>query len=176
MIEDIFSPDSKLYNFLKKWTDTSGIKWKSNGEKSYLKSILTNRKYQVISPLYITSIYCEYIKKYENNYDKFNGIFEKHLNNIIINFKNECKKFKKQYNEIVDSYVYEHPLTNDPSYVLGFINSVILAILIFAEKLIELNIYAIHPIVVQLIEYYTPLDEINQYDPSENHGKKLCII
>ena len=176
MLEENFNPDNKLQLYLKNWTDTSSNKWKTNDKKPYLKSILTKRKYQIISPSYTTNVYSEYIQKFSDNREKFKENFEHHLDTIIAEFKDEYKKFQVLYNEIVDAYVYEHPLVYDPHYVMGFINSVLLAILDFVEKLIELNIYAIHPILIQVIEYYTPLDEINSYLPVENNGKKLCIV
>ena len=176
MLEDIFSPDNRLQVFLRNWTDMNHDKWKTNGTKSYLKSILTDRKYQVISPLYVVNIYCECAKKFNNDRDKIKNKLESHLDDIVKNIKKEARLFKEQYHQIVSAYVYEHPIENDTSYILGFINSIILLILDFAEKLIDLNVYAVHPIVQQIIEYYTPLDEINTYRSSDNTNKKLCIV
>jgi len=177
MLEDIFSPDNKLQFFLRKWTDMSEMKWKTNDTKSYLKTIITCRKYQYISPSYTTNLYCEYGKKFNNDNEKIKIELEKHLDLIVKKIKQEIRDFKNQYQEIVDAYVYEYTDEIDHNYyVLGFINSIILAILDFAEKLIEMKVYAIHPFIKDIIEYYTPLDEINQYDPSENDGKKIRIV
>lgn len=178
LLDEIFFPNSKLLIFLKKWTDMSGSRWKSNGSKSYLKSIITDKKYQFISPAYIANIYCDYSKRYRDNVDKIKSEMENHLDNMIKRIRKEIKEFNNLYNEIVSSYVYEYPLIIDGKniYVMGFINSIIMAILDFAEKLINLNVYAIHPIINDIIEYYTPLDVINQYDPSENNNKKIFII
>ena len=57
MIEEIMSPKNKLVFFLKKWTDMSGMSWKAKPVNSYLKSIITNAKYEFISPAHITEIY-----------------------------------------------------------------------------------------------------------------------
>lgn len=176
MLEEIFNPDNKLLLYLKSWTDTSGSKWKTNHKKSYLKSILIKRKYQIISPSYITYLYCDHIKKFKDDPQKCKEKFEQHLDSIIAEFRKECKNFQAQYNEIVESYVYEHPLNYEPNYMAGFINSVLLAIIDFSEKMVDLNIYAIHPIITQFVEYYTPLDEINSYKSYENDGKKMCIV
>ena len=74
---------------------------------------------------------------------------------------------------MVNSYVYEYPL-NGPdvnSHVLGFINSVILTIFELVDKLIDLHIYALHPIISNIICYYTPIDDINEYKSSDNDEK-----
>lgn len=176
LIEEIFNPDNSLYICLNNWTDANEEKWRNIEHKTYLKSILTKSKYQIISPSHTVNLYRYYSRQFLADRKKCNEKFEEHLNSIIINFKKEYKLFCTQYNEIVDLYVCEHPLYNDSNYVLGFINSVILLIIDFSEKLINLNIYAIHPIIVEIIEYYTPLDEINSYRSSENNGKKLYII
>jgi len=78
----------------------------------------------------------------------------------------------------LDSYVYEQPINHidQPMYLTGFINSILLAIIDLSEKLIELNVYAIHPIVNNSINYYTPLDDINLYDPVENDNRPIYII
>ena len=183
MLEEILSTDNRLFTFLEKWTDTSMAKWKSNniGIRSYLKSIIAGREYQIISPLYVTNYFLELKQKYNDDNDKIKEKLETHLNEICENFQIERRNFKKIYNSIIESYVYDYPTKkNDPvvieTYILGFINSVILAILDFAEKLIDLNIYAIHPLVNEVIYYYTPIDEINLYNPSEYGGRKLIIV
>ncbi|XWV24820.1 hypothetical protein QJ856_gp0963 [Tupanvirus deep ocean] len=178
MLEDIFSTNSKLFVFLKKWTDMSHMRWKTNNTKSYLKSLLTERKYQYISPAFTTNLFCEISKKYNNDPQIVKTEIEKELDNIVKKVKEEVKIFRKIYNEIVMSYVYEFPYNTQEKeiYVKAFINTVILVVLDFAEKLIELNVYAVHPIVKDIIGYYTPLDEINQYDPLENGNRKICIV
>lgn len=178
MLEEIFSVNSKLFIYLKNWTDMSGSKWKTNGSKSYLKSILTNKKYQYISPAYTTNIFIQISKKYSNDIDKIKLEVENHLDGLIKSIRKELRLFKKIYNEIVTSYVYEYPIDTKEKnmYILGFINSIILSIMDLSEKLIELNVYAIHPIVDEIIRYYTPLDIMNQYDPLEYGGRKLYIV
>ena len=179
MIEEILSTENKLHTFLEKWTDTSDIRWRSLPTKSYLKSVLTKKEYQVISPLYVTNLYCELNAKYKDD-KKVKKILEDHLDEVIKNVKKEMREFKKIYNSIVDSYTYEYPLDESECtsdiYVKGFINSVILASLDYVEKLLDLNIYAVNPMVMDIIGFYTPLNEINTYDPSENDGRKLYIV
>ena len=179
MLEDIMNPKNKLTIFLKKWTDMSNAsKWKSNDTKSYLKSLLTQKKYQYISPQYTTSLYCNLCDKYPNDMDKIKEKITEHLDNIVQAVIKEVRAFRKIYNEIITSYTYECPIKSQDKdvYVLGFINSIILTILSFAEKMIKLHVYAIHPIVNSVIEYYTPLDEINLYDPADNAGRQICIV
>ena len=179
MLEDIFTPTNKLYIFLKNWTDMSGSRWKPNSNKSYLKSILTNKKYQHISPSHTVTVYLQYSKLFNGDIEKVKDALEKYLDNLVAKIRKQVKIFKKQYNELVSIYVYEYPLELHQQknyYVMGFINSVILAILDFANKLMDLNVYAIHPIITNIIEYYTPLDEITHYDPSDNDDRDICII
>ncbi len=69
MIEEIMTKDNQLYVFLKKWTDKTNVRWKANlnSQNSYLKSILIDRRYQIISPSYMTDLYCELGKQYRDN-------------------------------------------------------------------------------------------------------------
>ena len=177
VVEEILSTNNKLHVFLKKWTDTSDLRWKPNETRSYLKSLLVKSEYQIISPVYTANYFYELRKKHGDDSEKIKTKIEEHLDQIVKKVRVEMKHFKKVYNEIVESYVYEHPINpSEDSYLLGLINSVILAILDFADKLLNLNIYAVHPIVTNIIGYYTPLDEIYQYDPLDNDGRKLCIV
>jgi hypothetical protein len=187
MLEDIFCQDNKLYIFLKKWTDMTSTRWKTNGTKSYLKTLLTNPKYQFISPSYTTNLYCEMCNKYKNNekykdHDAYSDIIkkkmEKKMDQISSQIKKEVRIFRRGYNEIVTSYVYEYPYNTDDKkiYTKAFVNCVIMFVLDFIEKLIDLNVYAIHPIVYEIIGYYMPLDEINNYDPSDNDYRRLYIV
>lgn len=178
MIEDIMNPKSKLVIFLKKWTDMSNLRWKANESRSYLKSLLVHKKYQYISPEYTTSIYCDLCEQYPNDVDKIKGNLTKRLDKIVQEVRTEVREFRKNYNEIVTSYTYEYPLhvQDKDIYVLGFINSIILTIISFAEKLIDLHVYAIHPIVNSVIEYYTPINDINLYDPADNGYRRICIV
>jgi hypothetical protein len=191
MIEEIMNPNSALMIFLKKWTDMSDIRWKSTLGKSYLKSILTGQEYDCISPIYIVNYYIGLTKKYQNMPDKakvqdqIKTDIESHLDDIMKKVKRETNKFKRAYHKIVDAYVYQHPvdsidednLNNEKqTYVKDFICTVILAIVDFADKLIDLHIYKIHPIVLDVIDYYLPLDELNHYDLEEHDGRKMYII
>lgn len=179
IVRENLSSENKLFAFLKKWTDTSKTKWKEIPMGSYLKVLLTHPTYQVISPAYTTNVYYDVSKKYNNDVPKIKEIMEKHLDNIIGKMEKETIEFKKIYKKIISSYVYEYPINDiemEDIYILGFINSIILAILEFADKLLDLKIYAVHQIITDIIEYHTPLDEINRYDPKEHGNKKLCIV
>lgn len=178
MIEEIMNPNNKLSHFLKRWTDMTGSVWLDKNINSYLKSLITHKKYQYISPEYTTNIYYTLCKKYSNNIELVKVDIEEHLNGIVSNVRSEIKEFKSVYNEIIASYTYEFPIdsTEQYTYTLGFINSIILSILIFAEKMIELHVYAVHPIINGVIEYYTPLDEISEYSPSENGNRQIYVV
>jgi len=180
MIEEIMTADNQLYVFLKNWTDKSNFRWKANlkSQNSYLKGILTNGNYQIISPSYITDIYCELGKQYRDNEALLKQLFENKLNHITHNTRTETSKFKQAFNSLLESYVYEQPLEYEqrPLYTLAFLNGIVMTIMDYAEKLIDLNVYAIHAIISQLIEYYIPLDEINGHDPSKNNNCEIIII
>ena len=176
MIEEIMSVDSKLLEFLKKWTNMDGIRWRSRQSGSYLKSVF--EKYAVISPVHIANTYLECFKKYSGDRDKIIEELEGNLDSIIKEFRRESREFRRIYNDIVGDYVYDFPFDKSSvkTYKKGFINSVIIAIWDFSEKLIDLNIYAVHPIIANIIEFYIPLDDIFRYSRRENKGKRLCII
>jgi hypothetical protein len=178
MLEEIFTPDNKLYAYFKKWTDMSNLKWRSNNNKTYLKQLLTGKKYQYISPLHTTNIFYEICIKYNNDPEKVKLETEKQLDLIVKIVRKEIKEFRQLYNDIIVSYVFEYPYnTNEQKlYVKAFLNCVILAIIDFSEKLIDLHVYAIHPIIEEIIGYYTPLDEINHYNLKENDNKHLYIV
>ena len=178
VLEEILTPNNKLYCFLKRWTDTTQVKWKPNHSESCLRTLLIDRTYQSISPAYITNIYCEISKRYQDESDKIKPELEKHLNQIISDTEKEIEIFKKNYDEIISMYVYEYPfdMQDKNLYDLAFINSILLEILNVSEKLIDLHIYTIHPIVNNVIEYYTPIDVINQYDPSDYGKRRICVV
>jgi len=95
MIEEILSTNTKLYSFLKKWTNTNKMRWCNNSDRSYLKSVLTDRDYGLISPTYVTNIYCDLSKKFQN-FNKTKEELELHLNEIINQVNKEIKIFKKK--------------------------------------------------------------------------------
>ena len=103
---------------------------------------------------------------------------EEHLGNLMKKIKAEIKIFEQIYHEIVTSYVYEYPydMPDKERYNSALVNTIILEILNFSEKLIDLHVYTIHSIVNNIIEYYTPLDEINQYNPKDYDKRKICIV
>lgn len=176
MIKEILDPNNKLTVYLKKWTSMTDRKYSVINTDSYLRSLLKNEKYRYISPEYITKLFKKTCKENNKDFNKITVIMEKELNSIIKKLKQETKLFSKLYHQIVISYVFEHPSDLDENYSKSFITYVILNILDFAEKLIDMNIYAIHTIVNNVIDYYTPLDDIGQYDPSSNHNLKLTLV
>ena len=161
MIIEIMTPENKLYYFLKKWSQ------ENNYQKSYLKSLLTSEKYQLISPLLIVNKYIEYHDQYNDDYDKTKETTELFLDELVKKVKKEIKKFKKKFRKLVESYVYNRPLDDDLNlYISGFIKQIIKKIIKFANKLLNFGVYAIHPLILEIIDYYLPLDEIYYYDAS----------
>ena len=167
-IEETLSKDNHLFSYMKAWSSTKSCPW--------LKKMLVSRKYQIISPTYTTNLYVELSDKYEDP-EKMRIEFQKNLDIIIEKTRDELKDFKKKYHEILQSYIYEFPLKGmDQTYVSGFINGIIMEIIDLTEKLLNLNIYAIHPLVNNIIDVYVPLDYINSYNPKEHGNKSLCIV
>lgn len=183
MLEEIFNPKNKLTLFLKKWTDTSNesdSKWYCTKTNSYLKLLLEKKKYSYISPLFIAEKYNKIVHKYPSNEKKVKTKIEKNLDSLIDAFKIELREFKKNYNDMLTTYVVNAPLNKNTEiendYTYCFVNSLLLEIIEFSNKLIDLNIYAIHTIVFNVINNYVPLDEINHYKESSNGNRKLYIV
>ena len=167
MINSIMTPNCNLYNNLISWTDH--LSYKKIATDSPLQKLLYNMKYNYISPRYI-------VDTYYKNINKTNGleitIFK--LNNIRRKLEIEIHAFEKKYVEIVDAYTYDRPLNEyNDTITKGFINSIILEIIDFADKLIDIRIYAIHSIIDNIIDYYTPLDYILRVQDNE---KQLYIV
>lgn len=162
-IKLFWEPNSQLNIYL--------VTWEQKENPTYLKQIMTDSKYKIISPLYMTDLYKKIFTKYKNDTDVFDKKFKKALDKIMIDYQKERNIFKRTFHELVDAYVCEYPIDNqyDDHYIKGFINGILLAIYDFADKLIDLNIYAIHSIIVDIIDYYVPLDTINT-------SKKIIII
>jgi hypothetical protein len=178
MLKEIFIPTNVLQVYLKKWTDTSSIKWKSNADNSYLKTLLTEGKYQYISPSYTSNLFYVNCKKYGNDITKIRDETEKTLNDVVKNVKKEISQFKKNYNGIVKSYVYKcpHDMNEINVFSKTFIRSTILEIMNLIEKMVDLHVYAIHPIVENIIGDYISFDTINNYSRNDNDGKFLYIV
>ena len=49
-------------------------------------------------------------------------------------------------------------------------------ILDLADILIDNHVYAIHAIVAEIIDEYTPLDIINAYEISKHNGRNIYIV
>jgi hypothetical protein len=182
MMNKIFSPTSPLVSYLKKWTNMGRGKWTAIKVNSHLKSLLNDEKYNVLSPVYIIECFAK-LNRSDNETGKKNMEYIKKAHKMELNenmkkVKLEIKKFRQTYHEIVTSYVYEHPLdyTFGSSYIIGFVNTIILAIMDLAEALIPLNVYAIHSIVMDIISLYTSLDSVNQYNPTDYNGRDLYIV
>ena len=179
LMEPIWEPDSQLRKYLKSWAKKSGV--------TYLKYIMTKDKYKIISPMFLADTYKKMYIKCDGGTELLKVEYIKCLDKIMSVYENEIHLFKIEIDKIINAYVYEYPIEcisekekvqpiDSLNYTKGFINSIILAIIEFAEKLITLNIYAIHTIVVDVINYYVPLDDINLYKRDEHSGKKLITI
>lgn len=178
MIEEIMSGGTNFFRFLDNWTDVPGRALKSICSRSYLRGIILCKKYWALSPAYIADLYCDLYKKYKSDSGAVKAELERTLDGIVSQLQAETKEFKKNFRYIVDSYVYECPLDDGGAeiFALSFVNSIMMEILDFVEKLIGLRVYAVHPIILGIIDYYLPLDEINQFDPEQYGGRKYRIV
>lgn len=152
----LINDDKKIFNNIFKNYVKMIEKIMSNELYIYLKKEDNNLKKIInsypISPIYIIELYKN------NKIDELDEIMEK--------VKKEKKKFKIIFKKIIKEYVYN--TSKDLVYKLGFINSVLMEILKLADKLIKLNVYAIHSIISNIIDDILPLDEIFE--------KELIII
>jgi len=175
IIEEIMSPNNKLFEVMTGWTDRAGSKWRSINKNFYLKNIIA--EYDKISPLFIVNLFSELKEKYPDDGSTIKKEFQQTLNEIMVDVKSEIRSFRKIFKEIVMMYVYEYPIdSNDDTHIKGLINSIILSIITFADRLLDLNVYAIHAIVNNIIDNFLPLDEINLYDPTKYQGRPYCIV
>lgn len=173
------------------WITTSQFKmclkkWEGQENPTYLKKIMTDEKYEIISPLFLSDMYKKTFTKYQDNTDIFNIKFKKKLDKIINKYEIERDNFDLEFNKIVNLYVYNYPINYDdnpninPNYNIDYakelINTVTVSILAFADKLIDLNIYTIHAIIYDVINYYIMLDDINSYDPDDYNKREILII
>ena len=171
MIEQIFVLDSQLGKYLKIWSKKK--------EASYLKIIMTEDDYQIINPVFLADTYKKLHLECKPNNELLDKKYKECLDGIIEKFYAERKEFEDLYHEVIDTYVHEYPLEMDETYYLnytkGFINSIILLVMDFAEKLIDLNIYAIHPVINNVIEYYVPLDLIYTHEDKKRKNIMVTI-
>ena len=177
IVGEIMDPNGKLINFLKGWTDMSNLTWRRKNKNSYLKSIITDAKYELISPAHITEIYCEYNNKYKNDGELFKKKLTEYLEKIRKKIKSAKKIFIKEYEDSINDYVYKHPSDDrDGTFSKQFINNLIAKIGDFSEKMIKINVYGIHTMVDDIISFHIPLAEINDYNPEHYHYKKIIVV
>ena len=177
-INSIMNPNSQLYEYLYKWTDFNKNIWKKKSNNNSLLYTTIN-KFKNISPMYILKLYTKIVTKQTKlDRDNIKKIMYKNLEPIDKNICTEIKKFKRLYRETVDRFVYLHPseYEYDSVYAKGFINTLILEILDLADILIDNHVYAIHAIVAEIIDEYTPLDIINAYEISKHNGRNIYIV
>jgi hypothetical protein len=177
IIEHIFNPDSNFAIMLRRWTDMTTSVWEKKKVSSFLNVTLKKRKYSYISPAYITDMFCQLSSQY-NEVDKIKDNLITHLDKIIADAKGHIREFSKKYRQIIESYVYYLDIHNDNFLARQktLLNEIIMNSLDLAEKLVKLNVYAIHEIVNGIISYYTPIDIYNQYNSENHQGKPIYIV
>jgi len=177
LIKKVFETDTQLEKYM--------IQWKERRNETYLKKIIKGSKYNIITPFYLADIHKRLFVKYKTDTEKFDKKYTRKLNETIESYRFEKKEFREKFNELLDAYVYEYPIESPTMnsdknlaemYTKGFVNGMILAILDFADKLLDLRIYAIHHVVKSVINSYLPLDDINLLDPEDKDYVAIMII
>jgi len=112
------------------------------GKKDPLFDIF--KKYKLISPVYIAHIYFTGTPIGENDIEYILDKQYKDIQKIIITFQDDIET-------LIMMYVYEYPLKDDSKRTDQFIYQCVKKILRFMKKLIEMNVYAIFPIVERII-------------------------
>lgn len=161
MLENIFSPFGKLIFYIEQWNYLA--------DENLLKRLIVHKKYRYISPSYIANIYDDSIKK--EKYWEVEKKLSEHLDGIYHAAKKEMVQFKKHFLSIIMYHVYWFPFRTNK-----LLEIVIKFILNLTEKMVGLNVYAIHPIVNNVVEFYLPLEEIIEYDLESNDGRELVIV
>ncbi|MBA3750640.1 MAG: hypothetical protein H0X03_07100 [Nitrosopumilus sp.] len=155
LLGNILSTENKHYRLLEKW---------SVGNDSYLKRTIT-KKYPEISPIYCVQTYSKYRKKYVNNDKKFEKKFYQKLDIIIKEYKIKKILFKNRIEALVDSYVFERPVITQKelqeTFFKSFINGILINLFIFAQEMIDLNIYLIHDIISDIMSKYLDLNDLD---------------
>jgi hypothetical protein len=181
MINGIMNPGNKLYEYLYKWTNFDG-KWrKRQATPTILQEAMNEFKY--ISPIYILNVCTKLIAKHTGPDGIISRVTLKtelyqNLESLMKKIDVEVDKFKEIYHHAVNRFVYRHPINYnyDSNYAKGFINRLILEILDLAQFLIDNNIYAVHAVIREVIDEYTPLDMLNSYEPTEYDGRNIYVV
>jgi hypothetical protein len=108
----------------------------SDLQSRQFKHFICHKYYRYISPIVIYKIYSE-------NTNDINKIVNE-LNSIVVKMNNILKEYRYEYDKLVDFYVYGMPLErkNHRNYLHGFVNSILLLIIHYTNKLMDENIYA----------------------------------
>ncbi len=175
---EIFSTGTTFCNFLKKWTDMSDQKWKNNNTVSYLRKILSDEKYEYISPIHVTNLYFDISKKNKGNVDVIKKELENQLNKINLQTKKETKKFKNTYHKLLTAYVINYPINihDCRQYSIDFLNLVYVEICKFIDTLLDMHVYGFHPIIEDVVEDYTPFDFMYQYDKEDHDDREILVV
>ncbi|AGF85205.1 hypothetical protein QJ854_gp577 [Moumouvirus goulette] len=174
LIEDIFNPKNMLNSFFKKISDTD---IENNEKAKFLMKIINSRRYKYISPEYIINQYIDLKNNLSDENEVQKNLNDK-LNKIMFETKICVREFKNNYKNILSKYICEYPFDENLQsiHTKTFINNILLIIYCCCEKLLDLNIYACHPIILAIIEPTLPLDDIYLYEPENNKNKLLIIV
>lgn len=188
MLENIFDQRNMLMAYLRMWTDMSKPRWKANNKKSYLLNLI-NGKYRIIDPSYTVTVFHDNRLQYAARPGSSKKTIarsmaliqtktEEHLNQIMSNVNRILRVFNRNYKRLVNTYVYGHSSkeTTRELYLKALLNCTSLSIFEVADKLIDQHIHAVHPLINDIIEYYTPIDDLLTYNPADHGGKPLLIL
>jgi len=158
LVKQNFLTTSNLFVFL----NNLHISDKTN----YLKNIMIDKKFCLISPSYIMELYVHYLTLYKRQHHVIQRKMEAKLLNILKCTMTNIYQFADQYELLVDVYVREFPITKQSidDHKNNFLHNVFDMILNFIDKLVDLNIYAIHPIIDNVTSFHMPFDVMNLND------------
>ena len=144
-IVSMFNEKSVLYKHLAKLNNAK--------DTSFLKTTI-NGEYEIISPLYIAKIFNKNCVKYKGEIEKIEYFTNQHLDYIMEQARIAIKKFKSKYKYILKTYVLGYPGTspNVEEHVKQFIARLNNIVYEFAKILIDIKIYAIQPIINNIID------------------------
>lgn len=174
MIIENLRPDNQLIRYLDNW---QRIKARNPRAKirSFLRATLKHKDYQMFSPVFIANMYADRIENIKDRNNLRNSAKKKHM--IRAEIEQELDKRLETFDEVLAEfnsyYTIQRKLflysPEEDNTIAGkkFICNMMVGIMNLAEQLINLNVYAIHSIISEIINEFTPLFGVIEMDECE---------
>lgn len=179
----LFDPNynKNFYDFLSKKEFANFIN-DPDVKKPVIIRLMNRHALKYHDPLYLYNLYNEVVNNRESDVSRKNAI--KTLNAIIndnkMRIQEEKDKFMKTFVEIIDYYYYENSFETsiEDSIVesMGCMNSILLLIINFVEKLNELHVIGIYEIINNMTDSHIPLEAMIQYQMGRKRKIPLTIV